>query len=125
MTRPAIVSRIVVDILEILLSVSILTYIGGRVLETKVFRLRVTVIWFVWHILRVILQFACGIWMSVSTEEWRPPWLKRSEFIKLHTSRVVREYFELVIWIICIVLVVLAARKDLKTESDIPMEPPS
>ena len=121
MTKPMLVSRIVVDILEILLSMIILTCVWGRVLETKMFRLRATVIWFVWHLLRVILQFACGIWMSVSTEKLRPSWLKRSEFIKWHTVRVVREYFELVIWIICIVLVVSAARKDLKTGRDIPM----
>ena len=115
MTRPILITRITVDLFEILLAFSILVFLWANF--KKVFR-PMAVLWIILHIVRVILQFACCIWMSQLTTT-------ALVSTKWHIIRVVREYLILILWIICIIFVTVATYRDGSANHNIPSQPPS
>ena len=124
MTSPMLITRIAVDIFEILLSFSILICMWANLMKTKMFKMAVVVIWFIWHVVRIILQFVCCVWMSLLSTELQKG-LDPSFIIRWRIASVTKEYITLILWIICLVSVISAAFKDLMNGDNVSSQSPS
>ena len=102
---------VVADIIETILSLFILIALWANGVKTKKAKTIVVFIWGTWHVVRVILHFSFCIWISVKITK-----VVRDGLHRWFIDEDAGLYFELSLWIICILFVLITAIKELKKE---------
>ena len=113
-TYAILITRIAVNCIELVFSVLILICLWANCAATWHAKFIVFVTWGARHVVRVILQFAYCIWRSLNIED-----VDKAVPRSVHVSDIIStvgEYFELVIWMTAVLLLLIVAYKEITRE---------